>query len=621
MPPTGIQFIDGLRQEWSEGSLTQGDALDRLLPWEDDAAARTQNELEAAWTLRQELETGKHDLFQPEHILDTNGVRSTNGSSAPPTPPHSDEGVASSPDADEIRHMVADLRANPLISRDDLLAAHAICSRLVERGVASDSSTSTLCAEVEEKVARYIETSYSVIDKASHVFQDTPGMEEKLGACNTIRDNLADIDALRPGDPTLPDMIAWCEQTRRELGGLLAERDLVSADVACLSVSGTMDTGLVESSKQRLINLSDMQLSKDDLGFRRIARELAIFLTTYLASKLQPGATHSSETLSEYRRVLHLAKQAPEAIGAEEAKRWDERLTAAQAEWTHSRGESEPPAQTATRTPLPPPQPRSTSVSQPDTNSLQDGAPLQLNPAVATTPVPRSEPGYHSTLAPPPPPRVQPGWGSTSTQPTPPVPGYGTMGQGGPNTGIGTGMTNVSPSQTNTTINVSPYSQLAPIYAPNQPRQGLPQAAWAGIAVGVAAVLILIIILVAVLASQGKPGVNTKPVNGGGAGSRDVAFSFYQNLQAHNYQAAFDLLGPPFSEQTDVNTLRGNVVVVENREGSMQTIDVSNVNETGDTAQATVAVNYTKGNHSVDSVSMSKQANRWLITSIKETGQ
>ena len=49
-------FLLELRTEWERGAISREGALDRLSLWEDDIASRTDDELEAAWALRQQIE-------------------------------------------------------------------------------------------------------------------------------------------------------------------------------------------------------------------------------------------------------------------------------------------------------------------------------------------------------------------------------------------------------------------------------------------------------------------------------------------------------------------------------------------------------------------------------------
>lgn len=178
--------------------------------------------------------------------------------------------------------------------------------------------------------------------------------------------------------------------------------------------------------------------------------------------------------------------------------------------------------------------------------------------------------------------------------------------------------TNPLPPQHHTTANLNPvqYAQPMPVYGPNTQTRGLPPAAWAAIVAGVIALLILFTVVVVILAGKGGTTNNGTPVIGGGNSPSQTARSFYENLQQHNYDGAVSLLSPDAAARIGVNDLRGNTVALENQEGPMQTIEVSNVTETGNTAQATVKAIYRSNNFSVDVLQLSKDGNNWRITNI-----
>ena len=592
MSATGITFIDDLSREWGAGAITRDDALERLLPWEDDLATRTQEELEAAWALRQQLEAG--------------GETISNGVETPPFPAPSAEQVEEEADG-ELQEMLADLRANPLISREDIVEARAICTRLVAAGVAPDAEyVRTRCGEVEEKVASQVATLQNEVEEAARVLQDSPDIEHKLAACNRIRDALGYIEMLHPEDITLPDMVAWCEQTERELKTLLAERDLLLADVSSLTASNAglgdeIDIGLVESIKQRLIVMSDTPLAKDDTAFRRASKELGGRLDKYLAESLKAGAATDKQAMDRYERVLLLARQAPEAIDAEKAKSYRERLASAQAKI--ERG-SEPPARTIP--PTPPPQPRSTVGSQPNAAGAPASVSQQVEPQFVpvTRPPATIQPRSGSTGPVPPPPRAQTG-GTTITSLTQPIsypnPTHGTLPVHGSSMTVPTANTG----------SVQGYPQQAPVYSPAGSGLKLAPAAWAGIAVGAFALIIIAVVVIILATSRGSTGgTNT----GGNSGAGDVARDFYQHVQAKRYQNAINLLTPDVAGSTNEAELRTAFENREAQEGAIQNIEVSNVRETGDTGQATVTLTHARGSRAVVQLSLQKIGGRWLIS-------
>lgn len=601
--PTGIEFIERLREEWSAGAITREVALQRLLPWEDDLAIRTPEELEAAWALRQELETGATDTdasLGATAGTSTNGVSSESGTIE-------ETGVEADANS-RLQRRVADLRANPLISRDDLLAAHSLCMRLVGASEASGADANyirTRCGEVEVRVARHVESVQIAIERASHLIESAPDMADKLQACESIREALADMETLRPDDPTLPDMIAWCEQTRHELTTLLARRDIIVADIEGLSTSEALDIGLVEGCKQRLIIMSDMQLSKDDLELRKAARALAMRLTDYMSSRLQPGATTaaSKEEVEEYRRVLHLAKQAPEAISADQAKSYGDALSDAESTLPPAAQGSEPPTRSLPS--VPPPQPRDTTGSQPN-SAVAAAAGQQPGTTPAATPSSTTAPAFRPLQAPPAPPKVQPGWGSTSTQP---VAGSGTIA---PHGHVAQNVT--PPHPHNTTSHPPTYAQPSHGYPPGSYRQPISPTVWVGIGVGIFVFVMLMVLIIALATNRGggSGGGNT----GGATGAGETARTFYVNLQRRDYQSAFSLLTSEFAAGLDVNTIRGRVEITENGQGAIQSINVSNVTETEDTARAPVTVGYGRGGQSTETFSLRKVGGRWLIANI-----
>ncbi|HKP53214.1 MAG TPA: hypothetical protein VJ183_11255 [Chloroflexia bacterium] len=607
MTRTGIEFIDDLRKEWSAGAVTRDDALERLLPWEDDLASRSEQELEAAWALRQEIESGVADASLP------NGP-----SEASPAPTLPAQEAAQAPDA-EIRDMLADLRANPLLTLHDIGAARALCVHLGEVDAArGDKYVRTRCDEIEEKVKGQTKVVQQEVEEATQLLQEAPDIAEKLRACELLRERLSDIDMLHPDEPTLPDMVAWCEQTRQELLTLLAERDLLLADVASLTAPDEddwFDIGLVESTKQRLIIMSDTPLAKDDTGFRRAAKDLTARLNEHLSSRLKPGVTPDKQTVAEYEEVLRLAKQAPEAIDAYRVKAYGDTLAAAQAELARIERGSEQPARTIPSTP--PPQPKSTAGSQPGAAILHDDVPQSHSHLPqATQPVDSNRsvamPGQGSVrlMPPPPPPRVQPGMGTviSSTQPvtnptstppgTPPMPWSATA----------PGMT-MPPSSTG---GAPAYSQPAPAYAPAGGGLRLSPAVWATIAGGVIAFILVIVLIVVLATSRGGGAISN-------SSAREAAESFLTNAAARKFDAAAALMTPQLSNQgvsaaTIQQWVQNSEVQVA---GTLASAQVDTVNEIGDTATAnfTFIFNNAQGRVALNGqIGLKKEGNKWLVS-------
>jgi hypothetical protein len=52
-----MAFLDDLRKKWHSGAMTPDEVLAEVLRWEDDIAVRTDQELDEAWTFRQEIES------------------------------------------------------------------------------------------------------------------------------------------------------------------------------------------------------------------------------------------------------------------------------------------------------------------------------------------------------------------------------------------------------------------------------------------------------------------------------------------------------------------------------------------------------------------------------------
>jgi hypothetical protein len=606
MTPTSIKFIDELRQEWSAGAISRDEALERLLLWEDDSASRTSQELEAAWTLRQEIDSGATEISTPleESRLDT----------TPPSQVEQPTQEATGLSATTLEQMLADLRANPLLGRDDLVAAHALCARLAtaETGIVSgdEEYVRTRCSEVSQKVDLHIEAVQHLVEEASHAIQDAPDIADKLHACDRIREALTDMEMLRPREPNLPDMITWCEQTGQELRTLLAGRDLLLADVAGICALEDVDVGLVESSKQRLIVMSDMPFAKDDVHLRKAARELTAKLSAYLSSRLQPGAegiTVSEEALERYERVLRLAKQAPEAMSADEAKTYADLLTAARPEAATTKQGSEPPARNLPATP--PPQPRSTTGSQPNLSANPDTGSLHP-PVQPTQPLGPSQPAFSGTRPLPPPPMPRGFSGPGGTQPTQPInPPHSSTPQQVSGLAPGQGGT-IAPTQPRNTVSVPQQQYTQPGYSPASTGQGVPPAAWAAIVVGVVAIIVIgVVVLLIATGSKGGS-------SGGGASPRDTVSSYYDNLRAHNYQAAHNLLAPELANQVSADDLSATITRNEAAAGPMQPVTVPNISDNGNTAQTVVTVKYADGQQTVDTVSLRKVTNRWLITSV-----
>ncbi len=591
MTPTGINFIDDLRQEWSAGAVTRDDALERLLPWEDDLATRTQQELEAAWALRQEIESGGAAASNPNPQ-----VEASTAVSAPA------EQAEQAPDV-ELQHMLADLRANPLLSRDDIVAASALCSRLRESKAARGNKYARArCVEVEEKVKSHVEAVQQEVEEATRLLQESPDIEEKLRACDRLRTGLGDIEMLHPGEPTLPDMVAWCEQTRQELLTLLAERDLLLADVASLAASGTdgnLDIGLVESSKQRLIIMSDTPLAKDDTGFRQAAKDLSARLDEYLSSSLKPGTTPDKQAVDGYEKVLRLAKQAPEAIDGGKAKTYADLLAEAQTELARTEGGSEPPARAIPATP--PPQPKSTTGSQPGVPQTQPHLTPSTQPLGSTRSVATPGPGSARPMPPPPPPRVQPGMASV-TSVTQPINHPGTVPV------HGSSMTVPPPNMGG----LSQYPQATPPYAPTVGGLRLTPGVWAGIAVGAIAFILFTVVVIVLATSRGGGAISN-------SNAHAAAESFLTNAATRKFDAAAALMAPELANQgVSAATIQQ---WVQNSEaqvvGTMVSAQVDTVNETGNTATAnfTFIFNNAQGRVSLNGqISLKKEGDKWLVS-------
>jgi len=614
---TGVQFIDSLRQELSAGSVTAEEALECLLPWEDDVVSRSQEELEAAWALRQEIESGTATSLhraQPVSTADT-----------PPSAPGPDgqaqPSATASSNGAKIEHILADLRANPLLSRDDLVAAQVSCKRLNgAAGAPGSDEAQAICRNVEDKIAQHLEAVHREIDEATHTLQGTHDLSEKLSACDKIRARLGDIELLMPDEPTLRDMIAWCDETGQELRRLLAEHDLLLADVAslCASEGATLDIGLVESSKQRLITMSDIQLSKDDTGLRRAARDLTERLDTYLSSTVQPGeesGVPEQDTLDDYEKMLRLARLAPEALSADKGKIYIEALAAARAKLTESTTGSEPQARAIPS--APPPQPKSTvgseppgSGSQPDGGALADGVPYHMQGAVSSQPQVQPTTGPHQVqgstrpFAPPPPPRVQPG--SISTQPVT-YPPQGQQGTINPQ-----GLNRSAPPAPYYGSTVPTHTSTMPTYGPTTGGQGftMTPAVWIGIAAG-AFVLILMLIVVIVLAtSRGGTGP------GGGGDSRAVAQDFVTKIANGNFDGASTLIAPEMATIITTQVMRNFVEInQQTAQGTLTSATIETLNETGDNASGTVLYNFSNGTSLRGTIDLKKVNGKWLVTS------
>jgi hypothetical protein len=602
MTPASIKFIDDLRRQWSARAISRDEALERLLLWEDDSASRTSEELEAAWALRQEIDSGTPEISAP---LETSPIDAT-----PPSQAEQPAQQTATLSTATLEQMLADLRANPLLGRDDLVAAHALCARLATAGAdipsGEEEYVQARCSEVSQKVDLHIEAIQHVVEEASNALQDSPDIADKLHACDRIREALTDIEMLSPGEPTLPDMITWCEQTGHELRTLLAGRDLLLADVAGVCASEEIDVGLVESSKQRLITMSDMPFAKDDVSLRKAARELTTKLSAYLSSKLQPGTTGiaiGEEDLERYERVLRLAKQAPEAISADEAKSYSDLLAAAHAEAATTEQGSEPPARSIPATP--PPQPRSTTGSQPNAGANLDIASLD-RPVQPTQPLGPSQPTFTGTRPMPPPPMPRGYAGAGGTQPTQPISQpHGTLSPQAPGYGPGQGGT-IAPPQPRGTVGIPQHQYTQPGYSAAYTRRGMPPAAWAGIVVGAVA-LIVIVVVILLIATNNKGG------SGGGSTPRDTVSSYYDNLRAHKYQAAHSLMTPLLGNQVSAEDLRGTIEGNERSYGPMQPVQVPDISENGNSAQVTVAILYSDQGIDHQTIILEKVDNRWLI--------
>lgn len=610
---TGVQFIDALREKWSAGKVTGEEALERLLPWEDDIASRTQEELEAAWSLRQDIESGAAASF-----------RGAQGSAveASPTLTVATDGQSAgevATDGAKIERILADLRSNPLLSRDDLVAAHALCVRLNGSGGAPGrEDVQQICSSVDDKIALHLEAAHREIEEAAQALQGAHDLAEKLRACERIRARLSDIELLRPEEATLPDMIAWCEETRQEVSKLLAEHDLLMADVAslCASTGTTLDVGLVESSKQRLIRMSDIQLSKDDTALRRAARDLTSRLDTYLSSTLQPATADEvpqKETIDQYERMLKLARLAPEALSTDKAKGYAEVLAAAQAKAVGEAQGSEPQARAIPG--APPPEPKSTvgseppfGGSQPHTAAIPDDVPYSppdVSSQAHVQPAMTHQPTQSGTrpFAPPPPPRVQPG--SISTQPvTYPGPGY--QGTVGPQESMRPAPPAPYPGST-----VPTHTSNMPIYAPTTGGQGftMTPAVWIGIAAGAFVLILSLIIIIVLATSRGGTGP------GGGSGARATAQDFVSKIASANFTGAATLTAPEMAGVITTDVMRQFVSSNEQiAQGTLTSAFIETLNETGDTAQGTVLYNFSNGTTLRGSIGLRKVNGNWLVT-------
>jgi hypothetical protein len=78
---TGIPFLDDLHQKWQDGTMSSEEALAEVLRWEDDIAIRTDDELDAAYTFRQEIEGGTaiKNPYELEALLDSGVAQHIDG--------------------------------------------------------------------------------------------------------------------------------------------------------------------------------------------------------------------------------------------------------------------------------------------------------------------------------------------------------------------------------------------------------------------------------------------------------------------------------------------------------------------------------------------------------------
>jgi hypothetical protein len=78
---TGIPFLDDLHQKWQDGAMSSEEALAEVLRWEDDIAVRTDDELDAAYTFRQEIEGGAtiKNPYELEALLDSGVAQHIDG--------------------------------------------------------------------------------------------------------------------------------------------------------------------------------------------------------------------------------------------------------------------------------------------------------------------------------------------------------------------------------------------------------------------------------------------------------------------------------------------------------------------------------------------------------------
>ncbi len=78
---TGISFLDDLHQKLQDGTMSSEEALAEVLRWEDDIAVRTDDELDAAYTFRQEIEGGAtiKSPYELEELLDSGVAQHIDG--------------------------------------------------------------------------------------------------------------------------------------------------------------------------------------------------------------------------------------------------------------------------------------------------------------------------------------------------------------------------------------------------------------------------------------------------------------------------------------------------------------------------------------------------------------
>lgn len=166
-----------------------------------------------------------------------------------------------------------------------------------------------------------------------------------------------------------------------------------------------------------------------------------------------------------------------------------------------------------------------------------------------------------------------------------------------------------------------PYYQYAPqqdqYYSYPAARSGFPTWIWFAGGGALLAVIGLVIVLVIALGGNRGPGSNLS-AGGGQANPQAAVATYYANLLAHKYDAAFALYTP--ASQTQVGSAAALKTYWERIEaaGQAQGIKITNVETisetiTGDTATVGVRVTNSLGQTSTTTATAQKVGNKWFI--------